>query len=180
MPRPFEDPSVVLPAKVLTKPLVVMARIMKFRISTTKSVPVGENAMPRGPLKLAAVPRPLEDPTVVLLPAKVLTKPLRVMDRIEQQSSEKKTVPSSETATPKGFKRAEVPCPSTGYPPPPSLPASVLTRPPGVMARTALSWVTNTVPSGDTATSIRLKKEPGMPSENPGVFRPAKVLTRPV
>lgn len=103
---------------------------------------------------------------------------------IELPRSQTNTMPplTDEAAMPYGdLKRAEAQAPSTC--PPEEPPASVLTKPLGVIDRMRLlpSSATYTVPSAATATPagvIKLAAEP-WPSADPFLALPANVLTKP-
>jgi hypothetical protein len=128
-------------------------RMRLFPESATYTIPLASTATPEGLKKEAATPAPSANaPTP--LPASVLTTPPGVTARTRWLFvSATNKVPPEPTATPEGEKKeAPVPVPSANAGDP--LPASVLTTPPGVTARTRLLNVsaTNTVPLASMAT----------------------------
>ena len=155
--------------------------------SATSSAPPprASQASLAGPLKVAASPSPSRWPAP-LLPASVLTASdarSSARTRLLPESATKSAPPEGDSATPRGCqKKAPLPTPSkkSGC----GAPASVLTTPPGVTARSLWFCVsaTYTVPAApSTATpSGALKAAPApAPSAKAAAPLPASVLVAP-
>jgi hypothetical protein len=140
VPMASANAAAPLPASVVTTPPGVTARTRWLAASATTALPLASTATPAGLLNCALVPAPLAKapqakPLQPAEPASEVTTPEGLtLRRRWLKESATSTAPLGSTATPRGeLKEAAAPAPSAKAPSP--LPASVLTKPPGVTRR---------------------------------------------
>merc|ERR1740124_1643999 len=82
LPAPLPKPAVPLPASVVTTPVAISTRRMRWLLwsVTSAKTPLGSIATPIGRLNLALLPAPLPKP-VESLPASVVTTPVAISTR---------------------------------------------------------------------------------------------------
>jgi len=185
-PVPSVEKPPPLPASVVTTPLGVTSRMRLFPASATTKTPLeGITATPIGLRNDAAVPMPSKN-VELPLPASVVTAPRGVTSRMRWLSVSATTITPLDgiTATPDGLLNlAVVPVPSAEAALP--LPASVATTPRGVTRR--MQWFpvsATTITPLERITAIAVSSEKreatAVPSTNPGLPLPARVVTTPL